>query len=89
MYNNNCSARIILLRKVQQHYFAMVETGLYLDGHPNCQKALAYFERQKAAYAAYAAENEATYGPLTFKNGVMGETWSWIQGPWPWELEAN
>ncbi len=89
MNNRNNSARAMLLRKVQQHYFAMVETGLYLDGHPNCQKALSYFEKQKAAYEAYVAEFEATYGPLTFKSGVAGDTWSWIQGPWPWEPEAN
>jgi len=89
MNNTNCSSRTMLLRKVQEHYFAMVEAGLYLDVHPNCHKALEYFERQKAAHGAYVAEYEASYGPLTFKSGVMGDTWSWVQGPWPWELEAN
>lgn len=88
MHNTN-NSRSMLLRKVQQHYFAMVETGLYLDGHPNCRKALEYFERQRAAYEKYMAEYEATYGPLTFKAGAMGDSWSWVQGPWPWECEAN
>lgn len=89
MNNMQCSSRTMLLRKVQQHYFAMVDAGLYLDGHPNCRKALEYFERQRAAYESYVAEFEATYGPLTFKSGAVGDTWCWIQGPWPWELEAN
>ena len=88
MINTNC-ARSALLRKVQQHYFAMLETGLYLDGHPYCQKALAYFEQQRKVYEQYMSEYEAKYGALTFNAGANGDCWNWIQGPWPWECEAN
>lgn len=87
--HNNSSARSALLRKIQQHYFAMVEAGLYLDAHPRCRKALEYFEKQKTAHDMYVAEYETTYGPLTFNAGKMGDCWNWIQGPWPWECEAN
>ena len=35
------------------------------------------------------AEYEKNFGPLTV-GGVddNADSWTWIQGPWPWELEA-
>ena len=36
--------RARLLRQVQNHSFALNEAALYLDGHPDNQKARAYFE---------------------------------------------
>lgn len=86
--NNNCQARQKLLRKIQQHGFAMLEAGLYLDGHPNCTRALQYFDKQRDAYMSYLNEYEEAYGPLTMENNT-GCSWNWIQGPWPWESEAN
>ena len=85
----NCPARAQLLRKIQQHYFAMVDACLYLDAHPYCKKALAYFKQQKAAHDGYVAMFEEKFGPLTFKSCVDEDGWKWIQGPWPWESEAN
>lgn len=89
MNNMNCNNRSRLLRKIQQHSFALVEATLFLDGHPNCQRALQYFACQKAAYDKYVAEYEQNYGPLTAHSGANCDTWKWIQGPWPWESEAN
>ncbi len=86
--NNNCQSRQKLLRKIQQHGFAMHEAGLYLNGHPNCAKALQYFEKQRDAHMRYLKEYEEAYGPLTMKNHT-GCNWNWIQGPWPWEREGN
>ena len=85
---NTCMNRHKLMRKIQQHGFAMLEAALYLDGHPNCQKALNYYNKQKEYYTGYVSEYETTYGPLSLK-GNTGDTWNWIPGPWPWESEAN
>lgn len=87
--NNSCNNRSKLLRKIQHHGFALVEANLYLDGHPYCTKALEYYNRQKALYDKYVAEYEETYGPLTAHSGAGCDSWKWIQGPWPWEREAN
>ena len=89
MNNTNCSARNKLLRKIQKHSFALVEAHLFLDGHPNCQRALEYFTCQKEMLDRYVAEYEETYGPLTARSGACNDSWKWIQGPWPWEREAN
>lgn len=83
------NARAALLRHVQMHGFAMTEAGLYLDGHPDCRRALEYFRRQCELYQKYATEYEAVYGPLTNMAQTDSETWNWAQGPWPWESEAN
>jgi len=87
--NRNCNTRTSLLCKIQQHGFAVVEANLYLDGHPYCTKALEYFKCQKAAYDKHVAEFEELYGPLTAHAGADCDSWKWIQGPWPWESEAN
>ena len=87
--NNNCQTRQKMLRKVQVHGFAMLEAGLYLDGHPKCQRAMHYFTMHRDAYLKAVAEFEAVYGPLTMKDTTDGECWNWVQGPWPWESEAN
>lgn len=67
----------------------MIEAGLYLDGHPDCRRALEYFRRQRELYMKYAAEYEAAYGPLTIASQTDCDAWKWVQGPWPWESEAN
>ena len=89
MNNTNCSVRNQLLRKIQKHSFALVEAQLFLDGHPSCKRALEYFSCQKELYDRYVAEYEEKFGPLTPCSGVGNDSWKWIQGPWPWEREAN
>lgn len=93
MMNNQscekCGDRAKLLRKIQQHGFAMTEACLYLDGHPNCRRALAYFEKQRCAYRQCKEEFERRYGPLCAEDASSDGDWNWIDGPWPWEKEAN
>ncbi len=78
-----------LLRKIQAEDFAVYEAVLYLDGHPDCKKALAYYERHREMAARLKAEFEKRFGPLRNENGSDGCAWRWIDGPWPWEKEAN
>ena len=76
------------LRKLQSLQFALHETVLYLDGHPNCSKAMEYYkEMQKKVKMAYD-EFTSKYGPLNASE-VTGDTWSWINQPWPWEGEQD
>ncbi|MBO7254184.1 MAG: spore coat protein CotJB, partial [Clostridia bacterium] len=35
------------LRKLQSLQFALHETVLYLDGHPNCSKAMEYYKEMQ------------------------------------------
>lgn len=82
---NNVKA---MQKKLQKISFALVETVLYLDAYPNCEKA-------KKLYKELSAEREALVNALS-KAGmpmsaleVEGNEWVWTKGPWPWEYEAN
>ena len=75
------------LWKLQYMDFAIHETVLYLDGHPDNEKAMAYYKKALAERNEYAARFTDKFGPITSKD-VTGDTWKWIDSPWPWEKEA-
>ena len=77
-----------LQKKLQKVSFALVETVLYLDAYPNCEKAKRYYaelknERHELLKALY--ESGMPMSAMMVKDGE----WSWVNGPWPWEYEAN
>ena len=54
-----------LLKQIQMHDFAITEVVLYLDGHPTCQPALAYYEKHKKLRDEAVALYNQQFGPLT------------------------
>lgn len=74
-----------LMRKIQQLDFTLVDAGLYLNSHPKDQNALHFFKHQQKEYQKAVQEYTAKYGPLCFKDGMYQDSWTWIDGPWPWE----
>ncbi len=61
--------------------FAAWEVRLYLDTHPDDQRALALYRDlcQQTGGAGYACAFVQCA-----QNG-----WQWVNDPWPWELAAN
>lgn len=83
------SARATLLKRIQVCDFALNDAALYLDTHPDDQLALDYYKRY-AAMKNEAWENYVqNYGPLMQSDYDGGNTWNWVDGPWPWDKEAN
>ncbi len=82
------SERSRLLREIQQIHFMMVEAGLFLNNQSDCKDAQETFAVYQKKYKEARAEYEKCYGPLTY-NGINVECdgWSWVDGPWPWEVE--
>ncbi len=78
-----------LMRRIQAEDFVLYETVLYLDGHPENRKALAYYQKHNAIAKSLRAEYEQKYGPLTICGNESETEWQWIKNPWPWEKEAN
>lgn len=76
------------LRNLQIASFAVNEAALYLDGHPTNKTALEYYGKAVKNYKTLMEKYEATYGPLTLYSG-KGPSWTWIQGPWPWQNERE
>lgn len=77
-----------LLRAIQMYDFYLYELNLYLDTHPNDRQALALFKKytalKRSAYETYIEK----YGPITATQS-SGETFNWVNDPWPWERSAN
>lgn len=78
-----------LLRRIRAEDFALYEVALYLDAYPTNQKALAFYEQHRNILAALKEEYRQKYGPLTIYDNIDRGEWQWVQGPWPWEKEAN
>ena len=83
----NSMAKRKLMQEIRQLDFAMIETALYLDGHPECKKALAYYNALQPKRDEKRAQYEREYGPLTMFSNKSQETWHWVKTAWPWELE--
>ena len=69
--------------------FVIQELGLYLDTHPNDSEAFAlfqnYVELEKAARESYVEQ----HGPLTQNDAALNSTYTWGNGPWPWQYSEE
>lgn len=73
-----------MLRKVYETGFALDDIILYLDTHPMDMDAMNYYRFMRQANEEAVKAYEQMFGPL-MANSVIGDTWSWIDNPWPWE----
>lgn len=83
------SERCLLLNKIRTRSFALVETSLYLDGHPGCQRAIEYYKSTREELDRLTAEYEEKFGALTQKGAIKNGVWTWTDSPWPWERECD
>ena len=78
-----------LKSRLQKVDFAIIETVLYLDAHPHCRAALEYYhklidERRKIVRAL----GEGAM-PISAHENESCDSWDWVDGPWPWQFDAN
>ena len=81
--------RMCLKKRIGALDFALLEMEMYLDTHPENQKALQARQIYRQKKAALVAEYEKMYGPyVATTSDIPGDIdrWIWINGPWPWEL---
>ena len=77
------------LHELQTLGFALVELGQYLDTHGDDKEAFELFRSYGELYKKGKEEYEKKYGPLTQAAAAEGDSYAWMQDPWPWEYEAN
>lgn len=83
------SRRELLLR-VQELCFACLDMNLYLDTHPEDQKAVSTFNSLSKQFMQAKCAYESKYGPLTnFGYSTSNCPWQWVCQPWPWDREVN
>lgn len=75
-----------LLQWINMVSFACTDAVLYLDTHPDCSEALAFYQKHVSLRKQALEEYARLYGPLTLDTAAStGNNWAWINHPWPWE----
>ena len=78
--------RNTLIHRIHALDFAILELGMFLDIHPCNETALCKRREYLAERAQLIETYEAKFGPYVINsNRAIGDRWSWIMGPWPWE----
>ena len=85
MQKCNCDndLRREMMMQLRSYNFSIIELGLYLDTHPDDEKALClhkeYCKKAKELFDKY----QKMFGPLTIYYPC--KKWRWLEEPWPWE----
>lgn len=77
-----------LLKELMEVGFVLVETDLYLDTHPNDERAIRLHNTYSQKYSELESLYQARYGPLKY-TGMSGCPWGYVNGPWPWEINFD
>lgn len=74
-----------MLQEIRCYDFAVVEVALYLDTHPEDQKALCLHREYANKLKDLTDKYQKVYGPLT--RYFPCNKWRWLEEPWPWDKE--
>lgn len=85
---NNCvcgrnQTREEMMMQIRELDFAIIELALYLDTHPDDQKALCLHREYCKKVKDLKDKYQKVYGPLTIYYPC--NKWRWLEEPWPWE----
>ena len=79
----DCDARREMLQEIRCLEFAINEFALYLDTHPDDQKALCLHRKYCKEVKDLKDKYQKVFGPLTIN--FPCNKWRWLEEPWPWE----
>lgn len=88
MVNQN-NLPVTPLSEVQVLAFAVQELALYLDTHPEDTEALELYRQYQQLYQKVSQAYEREKRPLNHAAPGRGDTYAWLDDPWPWEYAAN
>lgn len=85
MKNCECKNNIReeMMMKIKSYSFSIVELGLYLDTHPDDEKALCLHREYTNKLRDLEDKYQKMFGPLTIYYPC--KKWRWLEEPWPWE----
>lgn len=83
--NQRCLSRRELLDIINKTSFAMDDTRLFLDTHPDSREALAFFARMQEKRRLAVREYTEKFGPISSYDVASSDMWKWNMGPWPWQ----
>lgn len=83
--NCNCNdfqnTRDEMAKKIKCLDFAIIELALYLDTHPDDEKALCLHRKYAKEVKELKDKYQKVYGPLTINYPC--NKWRWLEEPWP------
>jgi len=85
--NEQSNRQKMMLHNIMQYQVAVLDLALYLDTHPNDPVALYRHKAYTQQLRQLRDEYEMMYGPLNNYSIETGETWRYINSPWPWEWD--
>lgn len=77
------------LSELQALGFAVQELALYLDTHRYDREALELYQQYQQRYADCMAQNKVVLSPMNHQMPTSGDSYEWLDDPWPWEFSAN
>ena len=80
---NNNEVRCSMINEIRSLDFAINELALYLDTHPDDQKALCLHRKYCKEVKDLKDKCQKMFGPLTIFYPC--NKWRWLEEPWPWE----
>lgn len=83
MNNVGCQTREEMLEEIRCYKFAITDIGIYLDVHPEDQRALCLHREYCNKYKCLTDKYQKMCGPLTID--FPCNKWRWIDEPWPGE----
>ena len=81
--NNENMKREELAMAIKAYQFAVTDISLYLDTHPDDEKALCLHRDYTRKLKDLRDKYQKVYGPLTIEYPC--NKWRWLEEPWPWE----
>ena len=88
MVNQN-NLPVTPLSEVQVLAFAVQELALYLDTHPEDTEALELYRQYQQLYQKVSQAYEREKRPLNHAAPGQGDTYAWLDDPWPWDEGGN
>jgi spore coat protein JB len=76
-----------LLKALQAQEFTAFDLNLYLNTHPQDQRALTDYSRTIQEVKRLQQLYVSQYGPLMAEDNVNTTSWRWAEDPWPWDLD--
>lgn len=81
--NENDSTREELIHDIKCYNFAVIELALYLDTHPDDERAICLHNNYAKILKDLKDKYQKVYGPLSIYYPC--NKWRWLEEPWPWE----
>lgn len=81
--NNEIMNREELAMQIKAYQFAVTDIALYLDTHPEDERALCLHREYTRRLKDLRDKYQKVYGPLTIEYPC--NKWRWLEEPWPWE----